>query len=183
MPKPKKIMGFDPDYFEDQTGKIHRRPPRKRIRVRLCGYAVFVRPGASARRPPQVLVVHPQWKKRRREFPGGGVEHAESLVAGTQRELREELGIRVALPATAAIAFDRSFVMTWLPELVFCHAIASVFVARFPQGKAERIRLQEKEIHRMEWVDADARRPPPGLHPMFVPHWPAIVREARRLVS
>lgn len=180
MPKPNETIGFDPDHFEDQEGNIHRRPTDAQVHIRLCGYAVLVRPGSAEGSLPQILVTRPRWKEDRREFPGGGVESHEPLAKGTEREVFEELGIDIELPTVPVAASERSFVATWTPEPVFFHAIIFIFAARFPEGAEERLRLQAEEVAGFEWVDVGDGLPV-GLHPMLVPHWPAAVREARRL--
>jgi 8-oxo-dGTP diphosphatase len=85
------------------------------------------------------------------EFPGGKVEAGESPQGALVRELREELGLRVAERDLETFAFASHAYETF-------HLLMPVFMARRWEGE-----LEPREGQQLAWVSADeiARYPAP----------------------
>lgn len=77
------------------------------------------------------------------ELPGGKIEPGESPEAGLQRELQEELGVRIDIAHLVPLGFASHA----YPEF---HLLMPVFSARRWTGQ-----VLAREGQRLEWVGAD----------------------------
>lgn len=86
------------------------------------------------------------------ELPGGKVEPGEGDATALERELAEELGVRVAVGATLAQA-----VHTYPEKTVRLVALACTLVRGEPQAlEHQALRwLGSAELHLVEWAPAD----------------------------
>lgn len=91
------------------------------------------------------------------EFPGGKVEHSESNEDGLSREVREELGVEIAIhdlveaPSAHGWPLDNGMHM---------HVYTAVITAGEPQPLIEHDRLEwvgltGPELHALQWIPAD----------------------------
>lgn len=86
----------------------------------------------------------PDW-----ELPGGVVEPGESPRIGAEREIHEEIGIRVQLGQPALV--------DWMPPyLGWSDAIEFLYHGGpLPPEVAERVRVDDRELRAAHWVPAD----------------------------
>ncbi|WP_375420201.1 (deoxy)nucleoside triphosphate pyrophosphohydrolase [uncultured Sphingomonas sp.] len=77
------------------------------------------------------------------EFPGGKIEMGESPEAALVRELREELGIEVALETLSPVAFASE-------ALAGRHLVLMLYAARTWQGDPQAL-----EASALQWVTMD----------------------------
>jgi 8-oxo-dGTP diphosphatase len=121
------------------SGVMNSALPRKRLIAH-----VLIRDDRS-----RVLLCETQFK-RDWELPGGIVEHGETPRLGAVREVREELGIELAV--------GRLLVVDWLPPyLGWDDAIEMIFDGgTVAESELDSWSLQPTEIKRVALVDLDA---------------------------
>jgi 8-oxo-dGTP diphosphatase len=78
-----------------------------------------------------ILLVRHTYGRRNWDLPGGGIEHGESPVDGTVREVREETGLSVTATELTGIYYDKD--ADWL-HFVFRNVITGSDAAPRPDG-------------------------------------------------
>jgi 8-oxo-dGTP diphosphatase len=106
---------------------------------RIAAGALFVDNG-------QVLLVHKTYGNHW-DIPGGYVDVGESPAAACRRELREELGINRSP--------RQLLVVDWAPNDSDGDKILYIFDCGELGSDETRIRLEDDEIDRWQWVPAD----------------------------
>jgi 8-oxo-dGTP pyrophosphatase MutT (NUDIX family) len=86
------LPNFKPDVYHDQQGKEWVKPADVQPIWRPSAYAVIRRNG-------QILMVKTNGSGDVWEFPGGGIALGESIADAVSREVLEETGYQVHLPA------------------------------------------------------------------------------------
>ena len=105
---------------------------------------------AARRKAPKSLAGY--W-----EFPGGKVERNETYTAGLSREVREELGVEIAISEPIAAPSPNG----WrLDNGMHMHVYMAVITAGEPQPLIEHDRLEwvalnDTELHALQWIPAD----------------------------
>lgn len=80
-------------------------------------------------------------------FPGGALEHGESLVNGIAREIKEEIGIEAFIqPAMYYVAEDM------IQEDVLHHWITICYICYASTNEVQNLEGQEK-CEAIEWID------------------------------
>ena len=125
------------------------RPRRAVVRLVTPGYRVGVL--AVLFRPDGRLLLVDQPYLRGWALPGGDLKRGETPAAALSRELREELGLRVDVPAPVQAALRTSD--RWVS-----------FVVRIdlPQAVADAVRPCSPELREAAWFAPDAL---PPVHP------------------
>jgi 8-oxo-dGTP pyrophosphatase MutT (NUDIX family) len=120
---------------------IARRLPRKNV-----ASGALIRDDAG-----RVLFVSPTYKPFL-EIPGGLTEDDESPQAGCQREIHEELGIRVAV--------GKLLLIDWMPTHgVWQDSIQMIFDGGvLSPEQVDRIHLGTDELHGFEFVELNAAK-------------------------
>lgn len=80
--------------------------------------------------------------------PGGSLEDGESLIAGCEREYREELGLTVAVGRLALVT-DHFFIDA---DGLDQHAICFYFVVMADLAEARTVRSNESDLH-FRWLE------------------------------
>ncbi len=81
------------------------------------------------------------------ELPGGHIEFGEDMVAGLKREIREELGVDVAIG-------DPFACFTYVNEVKRSHSVEVIYFAKFT-SPIEDISLNPEDHSEYIWVAAD----------------------------
>ena len=81
------------------------------------------------------------------ELPGGHIDYGEELVAGLKREIKEELGMNIAVS-------DPFAAFTYLNEVKGSHSIEVVFFAKF-SDPIENISLDPDDHSEYDWFSAE----------------------------
>jgi len=105
---------------------------------------------AARRKAPKSLAGY--W-----EFPGGKVERNETYTAGLSREVREELGVEIAIHEPIAAPSPNGWP---LDNGMHMHVYTAVITAGAPQPLIEHDRLEwvalnDTELHALQWIPAD----------------------------
>lgn len=79
------------------------------------------------------------------ELPGGHIEYGEDLIAGLERELDEEFGLKVMIG-------DPFFAFTYINEAKQAHYVEIVYFAKL-QNPNEDIRLNPDDHSESRWVN------------------------------
>ena len=78
------------------------------------------------------------------ELPGGHVDYGEDIIAGLQREVQEEMGMRINVG-------DPFVVFTYTNKVKGSHSIQVTYFARF-EDPVENIRLNQEDHSEYCWV-------------------------------
>ena len=81
------------------------------------------------------------------ELPGGHIEYGEDIVAGLEREIMEELGMRIHI-GDAFAAF------TYVNAVKGSHSVEVIYFAVF-DDPIENIKIRPEDHSRFDWIGED----------------------------
>jgi len=81
------------------------------------------------------------------ELPGGHIDFGEDLVAGLQREIKEEFGV-------ACTVGDPFYAFTYLNQIKGSHSVEVVYFAQFTDP-LDRIQLDPADHSEYQWFAVD----------------------------
>ncbi|NLE97749.1 MAG: NUDIX domain-containing protein [Propionibacterium sp.] len=109
---------------------------------RVIAHALFTNPAG------EVLLLETNYKPDW-ELPGGVVDPGESPRVGAEREILEELGIRIELGQPALVDWMPPY-LGWSDAIEFLY-----FGGALAAGVTDQLRVQDRELRAVRWVAPD----------------------------